>query len=266
MIYFILFIGLVSFSVYAFIQNKKRPIQPFPAHWKALLNEHVHFYRELSIAEKETFRQRMMLFLSEVYIEAVDTEIEDLDKVLIAASAVIPVFGFKEWHYNNLSGIIIYPNNFNGDLEFENDGEKRIIAGLVGSGRFEKQMILSRKALHHGFENDTDKGNTPVHEFVHLIDKMDGEADGVPEQLLQRQYITPWLKLMHEEMEAINENKSDIRKYGGTSEVEFLAVASEYFFERPNLFKKKHLELYEMLERCFQQNPANRKKKSKTKN
>lgn len=263
MIYFILFIGLVVFTVYAFNRNKKRPVKNFPENWKALLNEHVHFYRELSFPEKEKFRQRMMFFLSEVYIEAVETEIEDLDKVLIAASAVIPVFGFKEWHYNNLSGIIIYPNNFNGDLEFENEGEKRIIAGLVGSGRFEKQMILSRKALHLGFQNDTDKGNTSIHEFVHLIDKMDGVADGIPERLLQRQYITPWLKLMHEEMEAINENKSDIRKYGGTSEVEFLAVASEYFFERPNLFRKKHPEIYEMLEKCFQQNPADRKRKGK---
>ena len=255
MIYSILFIVLVAFAFYAFKLNKKRPVQDFPEKWKALLNEHVLFYRNLSTAEKERFRKRMMLFLSEVYIEAVDTELEELDKVLIAASSVIPVFGFKEWHYNNLSGIIIYPDNFNDDLQFEQDGEKRIIAGLVGSGRFKNQMILSRKALRHGFENDTDKGNTSVHEFVHLIDKMDGEVDGVPEQLLQRQYITPWLKLMHAEMEAINNNESDIRKYGGTSEVEFLAVASEYFFERPNLFKRKHPELYEMLEKCFQQNP-----------
>lgn len=263
MIYFILFIGLVAFAVYALIINRKRPVQNFPEEWKALLNENVHFYRKLSTAEKKTFRQRMMLFLSEVYIEAVDTEIEDLDKVMIAASAVIPVFGFAEWRYNNLSGIIIYPDNFNDDLEFESDGEKRIIAGLVGSGRFEKQMILSRKALHLGFQNETDKDNTSVHEFVHLIDKMDGVADGIPERLLQRQYITPWLKLMHEEMESINDNKSDIRKYGGTNEVEFLAVASEYFFERPKLFRNKHPEIYEMLEKCFQQNPAARKRISK---
>lgn len=259
MVYIILFVALVAFAIYAFTRNKNRPVETFPENWKTLLTEHVHFYRELSTVEKKTFRQRMMLFLSEVYIEAVETEIEDLDKVLIAASAVIPVFGFKEWHYNNLTGIIIYPDNFNGDLEFEHRGKNRVIAGLVGSGRFEKQMILSRKALHFGFENDTDKGNTSVHEFVHLIDKIDGEADGVPERLLQRQYITPWLKLMHEEMEAINKNKSDIRKYGSTNEAEFLAVASEYFFERPNLFKKKHPELYEMLEKCFQQNPAQRK-------
>lgn len=259
MIYVILFIALLAFGFYAFKLNKKRPVESFPESWKTLLKENVLFYRELPSAERKRFRERMMKFLSEVYIEGVNIELEDLDKILIAASATIPVFGFKEWHYNNLSDIIIYPDNFNDNLEFERDGEKRIISGLVGSGRFEKQMILSRKALRYGFENETDKGNTSIHEFVHLIDKMDGEADGVPERLLQRQYITPWLKLMHEEMEAINDNKSDIREYGGTSEVEFLAVASEYFFERPDLFKSKHPELYEMLEKCFQQDPTERK-------
>ena len=263
MVYIIIFIVLLVFVFYAFKLNNKRTVETFPQSWEALLIDNVLFYRKLSVSEKQIFRKRMMAFLSEVYIEAVDAELEDLDKVLIAASAVIPVFGFKEWHYNNLTGIIIYPDNFNDELEFEKNGEKRIIAGLVGSGRFEKQMILSRKALRYGFENDTDKENTSVHEFVHLIDKMDGEADGVPERLLQRQYITPWLKLMREEMEEINNDKSDIRHYGGTTEAEFLAVASEYFFERPKLFKRKHPELYGMLEQCFQQNAAERKVNSK---
>lgn len=63
----------------------------------------------------------------------------------------------------------------------------------------------------------------------------------------------PWLELMHKEMEAINNDTSDIRKYGGTSEAEFFSVASEYFFERPKLFKQKHLEVYAMLLQCFQQ-------------
>jgi len=42
---------------------------------------------------------------------------------------------------------------------------------MVGTSRYKKQMIISQKALHHGFLNDIDKHNTPVHEFVHLLDK-----------------------------------------------------------------------------------------------
>ena len=176
---------------------------------------------------------------------------KETDKILVASSAVIPVFGFKEWHYYNLSSVLLYPDYFNEDLEFADTAKSRNIGGLVGNGRFENQMILSRKALYHGFNNTTDKGNTGIHEFIHLIDKMDGLVDGVPERLLNHHYAVPWLDLIHKKMEAINDDKSDIRKYGGTNQAEFFAVAAEYFFERPDLFKRKHPKLYNMMEVCF---------------
>jgi len=255
MIYGILFIGLAIFVFLAFRIMRKKPAAPFPEDWNSLLDTHVHFYAVLSEKNKKIFQKRMMLFLSEIRIEGVGLEIRDLDKILIAASAVIPVFGFSEWHYNNLSVVLLYPNNFNEDLDFGNKAKNKMIAGLVGTGRYENHMILSQKALYHGFSNKTDKQNTAVHEFVHLVDKKDGVTDGIPERLLEHQYIAPWLQLIHKEMEAINSNKSDIRSYGGTSEIEFFAVASEYFFERPKLFKRKHPELYDMLVQCFQQKP-----------
>ena len=42
---------------------------------------------------------------------------------------------------------------------------------------------------------------------------------------------------------------SDIDIYGATNQGEFFAVIFEYFFERPELLKANHPELYEMLER-----------------
>ena len=232
--------------------NQKKKLQTFPAHWHPILLQKIAFYKKLSEDDQKVFQRRMMLFLSEVYIEAVQFELEESDTILVAASAVIPVFGFREWHYNNLSTVLIYPDYFDeASMAFDGDIKGRKIAGLVGTGRFKNQMILSRKALHHGFSNKTDKGNTAIHEFIHLLDNTDGVTDGIPERLLQHQYIAPWLTLMHTEMEAINDDKSDIRNYGGTSQIEFFAVASEYFFERPKLFKRKHPELYEMLSRCF---------------
>ncbi|MEO5788982.1 M90 family metallopeptidase [Gelidibacter sp.] len=247
----IAFMVLAGFAVYAFVSTNKKPAEPFPETWHTLLLEHVQYYTELPLVEQKRFQKRMMVFLSEVYLDSVGFELEDLDKVLIAASAVIPVFNFSEWHYANLSTVLVYPEDFNEDLGFAETDEKRQISGIVGTGRFEKQMILSRKALHFGFYPGSHKTNTGIHEFVHLIDKSDGITDGVPEQLIAKPYIVPWLKLIHKEMEAINNNKSDIRNYGGTNEAEFLAVASEYFFEQPKLMKKKHPELYEMLRKCF---------------
>ena len=176
---------------------------------------------------------------------------DELDTVLVAASAVIPVFAFNEWHYTNLSTVLIYPDHFNEDLNYDSSEKERFIAGMVGTGRFEHQMILSRKALHDGFERKRDMQNTGIHEFVHLIDKVDGVTDGVPERLIEHSYVVPWLKRIHKEMEEINADHSDIRNYGGTNEAEFFAVASEYFFEQPNRMRVQHPELYKMLQDCF---------------
>ncbi|WP_299885994.1 zinc-dependent peptidase [uncultured Lacinutrix sp.] len=258
MIYIVLFILLVVFVVYSFTKIKPKKVKPFPKHWHAILKEKVLFYDKLSDKDQLLFRNRIMLFLSEIHIEGVKTNIEDLDKILIASSGVIPVFNFPNWSYNNLTGIIVYPDTFNEDLEFSKHNKNRKILGMIGTGRFENQMILSQKAIRKAFNNKTDKHNTPVHEFVHLLDKMDGSTDGIPERFFGKEFIAPWLELMHKEMEAINSDNSDIRKYGGTSQAEFFAVASEYFFERPKLFKAKHPELYKMLSLCFQQSkPTN---------
>lgn len=253
----IIFSILILLLIFAIIKitKKRKNIETFPKNWHKLLIDNVSFYKDLDAQDQKKFQQRMMLFLSEVYIEGVKMELEELDKVLVAASAVIPVFGFEEWHYANLSSVLIYPDNFNDDLQFDPENKSRFISGLVGSGQFKNQMILSKKSLYAGFRNPKDGENTGIHEFVHLIDKMDGVADGVPERLLKQPYVIPWLKLIHNEMEAINNNKSDIRKYGGTNEAEFLAVVSEYFFERPVKFEKNHPELYKMLAECFQIKP-----------
>ena len=56
---------------------------------------------------------------------------------------------------------------------------------------------------------------------------------------------------MHEEIQKIKKGESDIDPYGASSESEFFAVASEYFFERPELLKNKHPELYERLSNIF---------------
>ncbi len=257
MILFIAGAALFIFMGYGlFTLSRKRTPKQFPVAWEEILSNEVLFYQKLPAEKQAFFKKRMMAFLAEVNVEAVQFEITDRDKIFVAASAVIPIFNFGEWHYNNLDTVLIYPDYFNANLEFHSEGEDRNIGGMVGSGQFENHMILSRKALVFGFTNKTDKGNTAVHEFVHLLDKMDGVVDGVPEQLLGKEYIMPWLDLMYKEMDAINNDESDIRKYGGTSEIEFFAVASEYFFERPALFKRKHPELYKMLEMCFMGNKS----------
>jgi hypothetical protein len=229
-------------------------IEPITDSYRQILSEQVPFYQQLDETRKAEFENRVQHFLSQVKITGVNTVVEDLDKVLIATSAVIPIFNFPGWEYIHLHEVLLYPDSFND--EFEQEGNRRDVLGMVGNGALNHVMVLSQHQLRQAFINKTGKDNTAIHEFVHLVDKTDGDIDGIPAFILEKKYIQPWLQLMQHEIKLINENESDINPYGATNEAEFFAVVSEYFFERPKLLKEKHPELYELLEKIFCRQPV----------
>ena len=229
------------------------PVEPIPASYRQILSDQVPFYQQLDEAKKTEFENRVQRFLSQTKITGINTVVEDLDKVLIAASAIIPIFNFPDWEYIHLHEVLLYPDSFNH--EFEQEGNRRDVLGMVGNGALNHVMILSQHQLRQAFINKTGKNNTAIHEFVHLVDKTDGDIDGIPAFILEKKYIQPWLQLMQHEIRLINEDKSDIDPYGATNEAEFFAIVSEYFFERPKLLKEKHPELYGLLEKIFCKQP-----------
>jgi Mlc titration factor MtfA (ptsG expression regulator) len=258
--YIAIVIPIIALLAFIIFRKKGKPapigFQKLDKPLRKLLDSRVDYYHRLSNSEKRRFESQVAVFLQTVNIEGVGSEITDIDRVLIASSAVIPVFGLGDWEYRDLlTNVILYPDTFDHEYQFE--GNSRNIQGMVGTGYMNGQMILSRPSLLKGFSPMAGKENTAIHEFVHLVDKADGATDGVPEQLMEHDYATPWLSLMHKEIHRINEGHSDINPYATTNEAEFLAVASEYFFEKPDQFKAKHPELYEQLSIIFRQKPAN---------
>lgn len=259
------FFTVVGFSLFAFLGywawQQNRPVykvpKKFPPQWRELLQKHVHFYQNLDESGKRLFEKKIRNFLRQVRITGIRTEVTDLDRLLTACSAVIPLYNFPRWKYTYLHEVLLYPAAF--DKNFSMDNPEQVITGMVGNGRnMEGVMILSKQSLRNGFTNTTDKHNVGIHEFIHILDKQDGEIDGIPGELNDKQYAEPWLKLMHREMKRIRKGKSDIDEYAGTKEEEFLAVTSEYFFERPKLFKDKHPELYKLLKKVYHQDMAKR--------
>lgn len=252
----ILFVLLI---VYFFFFGSKRKTQNSATEireidFDTLLNEHVSFYKNLEADKKQIFKHAVKIFLENTTIEGVGIDITELDRILISSSAVIPVFSFPDWKYKNLTSVILYPDTFDGQYQYE--GEERRILGMVGTGYLNGQMLLSRAALLQGFSKNNGPHNTAIHEFVHLLDKSDGSTDGIPEILMTHDYSIPWLKMMHQEMREIEKGKSDIDSYALTNEAEFLAVVSEYFFEKPDALEKNHPELYAILSKMFLQDPA----------
>lgn len=230
--------------------KKKAPLsQPSLEVERKILEEEVAFYQELTPEEKLRFEGAVRRFLSKVKITGVKIEVEDIDRVFVAAAAVIPVFAFKGWEYKNINEVLLYPDSFS--KEFQQSGHGRNVLGMVGEGSMQHMMILSRQELRNGFFNETNKSNTAIHEFVHLIDKMDGDTDGMPEALLHYKYAAPWLQLIHEKIREIRAGQSDIDPYGSTNKAEFFAVVAEYFFKQPERMEDEHPELYKMLKQMF---------------
>lgn len=229
----------------------KAPSQPITSKQKKLLEANIPFYQNLNLAKKALFEFKVLEFIENVHITPIDTELEEKDIILLASSAIIPVFQFPHWQYIDLKEVLLYPKAFNQQFERDGDNNNRTIMGMVGTGYMKGKMILSKESLYHGFWNETDKQNTAIHEFVHLIDGTDGSIDGIPKVLMEKQYILPWLDLIQTKLIEIEKDKSDINDYALTNNAEFFAVAAEYFFERPELFKKKHPQIYQLMKKVF---------------
>ena len=244
-------VALLMGLLFYFWNKKPKSSAPFPLPWRRILDEKVLFYHNLEAADKFRFEQDVLRFIKTVKITGVHTEIDLTDKLLVASSAAIPVFGFPEWDYTFLDEVLLYPSSF--DRNYNINSQEETITGMVGNGAMEGKMILSKPALHRGFSNTTDKQNVGVHEFIHLMDKEDGDVDGIPANLMNKKFSLTWLELIRDKTNQIEKGNSDINAYGATHEREFFAVVGEYFFERPQLLKQNHPELYSLLCKAFNQ-------------
>jgi Mlc titration factor MtfA (ptsG expression regulator) len=247
----VLLLALLA-TFYLFFLRKKATHRPFPDAWRKVLSGQVSFYQKLSSPERDRFEQAVLTFFEDVKVTGVEIEINDTDRLLVAASAVIPLFGFPAWRYYNLNEVLLYGDTFNSD--YQTEGEERNVLGMVGSGAMNRIMILSLPALRRSFSAKAGSHHVGIHEFVHLLDKADGDTDGIPEMLLEKQYLIPWVKQMHLEMKHIRAGHSEINPYGATNEAEFLSVVSEYFFTQPEQLNHHHPELFHLLEQLFRNN------------
>lgn len=221
----------------------RMPDREFPYQWRAILEKRIEFYQRLSRGEKRLFEKKLHIFLLNVRIVGIKTEVTHEDRILVAAGAIIPVFRFKDWHYKCLKEVSLFPD------KFRIPRTEQYANGLVGFGAMEGKMYLSRKALHQGFDDPHDGKNLAIHEFIHILDKQDGAVDGVLQNIVGEADVMPWLYIMKQTIE--RDDKNILRAYGFSNNQEFLAVVSEYFFEKPDELKREYPTIYNALDSFF---------------
>jgi len=227
--------------------------QPFPDSWEQVLQSHVAFFRALPDPEKERFRQLVKVFLDEVRITGIETEVDDTVRVLVAASAAIPIFGFDDWEYHRLGEVLVYPHSFGEDYQTTGGPDENFL-GMAGMGQLRGVVILSKPSLFEGFDNPSTSINVGVHEFAHLVER-DETEDGLPPEV-PWQAVKDWVQYVARELAHPSGNRSYIRDYAYTNDHEFFAVLAEYFFNSPDLLKERDPRLYGMLQDMFHQDTA----------
>lgn len=225
---------------------------PFPDVWEAALQTHVVYYRMLDEEQREGFRNRMKIFLDEIAVTGIRTEVGETTRALVGASAVIPIMGLDDFEYSGLGEVLIYPGSFGADYQTDGEGDKNTL-GMIGVNHLSGVMILSKPSLLAGFSNPSDKRNVGIHEFAHLVDKADGEVDGIPVSA-SAEVTEPWVKWVGQELQSEG-TRAGIDDYAYTNEAEYFAVLSEYFFEKPAQLQAKNPKLYAMLRKMYHQDP-----------
>jgi hypothetical protein len=196
--------GLLLYRFGTRVMRRRQAVirRGLPDNLAVILDGRVAYYRNLGPAARERFRQLAAIFLDETPITGAGCEVDDTVRVLVAASAVIPILGFPDWDYSTLREVLIKPGEFTArPTEYDYDDDNDPMLGMVGNrgGSFHGTLILSKADLIRGFSASRDKMHVGIHEFAHLVDEGDGAIDGVP-AWLPRYRIRQWLDLVHQEL------------------------------------------------------------------
>ena len=222
---------------------------PFPGEWREFLLEAYDHYERLPEEWRPRFEQDLRLFLSEKRVTGVGVEATDELRLLVAASAVTLSLGWPEYEWRQLTEVLLYGDDFDRDYTV---GEEELSGQAHGWGT----VILSVPSLYQSFEYPDDAYHVGIHEFAHILDVDHTHFDGIPVGLdgdLARQ----WVEVAEKEMEHLRRRRrSAFDDYGAHDPVEFLGVAVEAFFEMPQVVRRHHREVYDILSEYFGQDPA----------
>jgi len=100
-------------------------------------------------------------------------EVTDELRLLVAASAVTLSVGWPDYEWDQLTEVLLYPDDFDRRLRVRRrrTGREAHPWGTV---------ILSVPALLESFEVPDDAYHVGIHEFAHLLDVDQTHFDGIP--------------------------------------------------------------------------------------
>jgi Mlc titration factor MtfA (ptsG expression regulator) len=229
--------------------------------WLQTLRDYPFLARR-PLADLQTLRSLASLFLDRKEFSAAGgLHLEDAMAVAVAAQACLPVLRLGLHHYDGFVGIVLHPDEVRVTRHWvDEDGVahegEEVLAGEAMPGG---PIMLSWHDVTLAGEVER-AYNVVVHEFVHVLDMLDGEADGAP-PLPDRAMQVRWRTVMGDAFEALcgtveRGEESFLDPYAAQGPDEFFPVAAEAFFVAPRGLQAAHPAVYDLLRDYFGQDTA----------
>lgn len=225
--------------------------------YQIVVEKYSVFYKMLDENDKKLFRRRMAKFIAmkdfvpRGGLEEVTAEM----KGLIGASAIQMTFGLPLVYLSHFHSILVYPDSYYSEISQ---------AYHHGEVNMRGHILLSWKKLAEGFFDPSDGRNLGLHEMAHAL-HLENAVTNEEYDFLDETRLRIYNEIALMKIEEIrNGSNTFFRAYGGTNRAEFFAVMMEMFFEKPFEFREREGELYIIVSRLINQDPADMIEKFRT--
>ncbi|VAW68606.1 Putative inner membrane protein [hydrothermal vent metagenome] len=229
----------------------------------------------LTSVEKSRLRILTAVLLQQkIFIGEQGLNLDDGMKVLIAAQACVPILKLGLNYYSGFVQVSVYPTAFWVERDESDEAgivhHKKVL--LSGESWSRGPVILSWDEIKRDMHHQREGHNVVIHEFAHKIDMLNQGANGMP-PIPAGSSTEEWVNAFEHAYTHLLErlehhHKTCINTYGATSQAEYFAVVSEYFFTAPQHLIHCSHQVYIELKKFYQQDPAKRldaQKKKKVK-
>lgn len=179
-------------------------------------------------------------------------------QLAIALQACLPILNLGLDSYADWVGIVVYPGDFVIPRKsIDDNGVVHEYDDAVLGEAWDGGPVLISWFEH---AQDTNGINVVIHEFAHKLDMRSGEADGMPllhTGMSRSDWVAAMLPAFNDLMRRADAGEeTPLDPYGAESPAEFFAVASEAFFQTPEVLRDEYPQVFTQLQLFYRQNPA----------
>jgi MtfA peptidase len=232
--------------------------------WRACLAD-LPFVAARPPEQQTRLRRMASLFLDrKEFAGAQGFVVSDHIALAVAVQACLPVLELGLDHYDGFIGIVMHADAVVASREaMDEDGVVHAYdEELAGEAMEGGPLMLSWADVL-----PTEDSNAPptaynvvIHEFAHVLDLRDGQADGMP-LLGSSAERRAWSEVLMSEYDRFCErvvcgHETVLDPYAAEAPDEFFAVSSEAFFVTPQALKQEQPAMYRLLASYYRQDPS----------